>query len=203
MIRARAAADRDAHPNEGAWRRAQALVVERNQFSATSNAAISLPGFSSSTSSSSADLESGVQSQAERPRPPRTRISVSDSVPRRSTIARPTANPSNTPSEDWPICLPRIVPARQAPSIPTSPAKKPTLEQKCSTKAENSGCRLRKVTLIGGDFEVVGQGELDEEFEVVDDEVPSAVNGSVRPDLDNITGGLDSAFRAGWDDDDE
>lgn len=201
MIRSRAASDRDAHPNEAAWRRPQALVVERNQRSVTANAATSLPGFSGSTSRSSATLESGAQSQAGHQRLPRPRISVSGSVPRRSTITRPTANPSNTPSEDWPIRLPRIVPARQAPSVPTSPAKAPTAKQERSTEAENSGRHVRKITPVGGDFEVVGNGELDEEFEVVDEEVPSAVNGYNKSDLDNIIGGLDSAFRAGWDDD--
>lgn len=196
MIRGRAAADRDAHPNEAAWRRAHALVVERSQYSATADAAASLPGPSSSTSRSSAAFESGLQSQTERPRLSRPRISVSGSVPRRSAIARPSANPTNTPSEDWPIRLPRIIPARQAPLPPQASAKKPSIDQ-----AKKSRLGQRQIPQLGGEFEIVGQEELDDDFEVVDEETPSAVNGSNKSDLDSIIGGLDSVFRAGWDDD--
>ena len=70
-----------------------------------------------------------------------------------------------------------------------------------SKDAKDRSRRFRQTVQNGGDFEIVGHGELDDEFDFIDGEVPSAVNGSSHSDADAIMDGLDSAFRAGWDDD--
>lgn len=62
---------------------------------------------------------------------------------------------------------------------------------------------LRKTRQADDDYEIVGNGELDEEFDLIDGEVPSAVNGSrvTDPDPDAIIDNLNSAFGSSWDSD--
>jgi hypothetical protein len=67
--------------------------------------------------------------------------------------------------------------------------------------AKERSRRLRQAVTNGDEFEIVGHGELDDEFDLVDSQVPSAVNGKSHSDPNAVIDGLDGAFRAGWDDD--
>jgi hypothetical protein len=69
-----------------------------------------------------------------------------------------------------------------------------------STQAKDANRRLRQAVTDGDDFEIVGHGELDDEFDLVDSQVPSAVNGKSQSDPSGTIDHLDSAFRAGWED---
>jgi hypothetical protein len=69
-----------------------------------------------------------------------------------------------------------------------------------STQAKDVNRRLRQAVTDGDDFEIVGHGELDDEFDLVDSQVPSAVNGKSQSDPNGTIDHLDSAFRAGWED---
>lgn len=55
---------------------------------------------------------------------------------------------------------------------------------------------------IGGEFELVSETELDEEFDVVDGESPSAANGATKSGADAAANGFDSIVRASGDADD-
>jgi hypothetical protein len=67
--------------------------------------------------------------------------------------------------------------------------------------AKERSRRLRQAVTNGDEFEIVGHGELDDEFDLVDSQVPSAVNGKSHSDPNAVIDGLGGAFRAGWDDD--
>jgi len=96
---------------------------------------------------------------------------------------------------------PDHVPARK-----TSTASKPSIDATLielarSTQAKERSHLLRQAVQNGGDFEIIGHGELDDEFDLIDSEVPSVVNGSVLSDANAMIDRLNGAFRAGWDDD--
>ena len=94
-----------------------------------------------------------------------------------------------------------VVPARKISTAYNSSIDPTPVELARSKDAKDRSRRFRQTVQNGGDFEIVGHGELDDEFDFIDGEVPSAVNGSSHSDADAIMDGLDSAFRAGWDDD--
>jgi hypothetical protein len=54
----------------------------------------------------------------------------------------------------------------------------------------------RKSKQVEDNFELVEYDELNEDFDVLSSEGPSASNGTAQPDLDVIMDGLDGAFRS-------
>jgi hypothetical protein len=94
----------------------------------------------------------------------------------------------------------------KVPACKISLAYKPSLDATIvtlvpSTQAKDESRRLRQAVTNDDDFEIVGHGELYDEFDLVDGQVPSAVNGKSHSDPNAVIDGLDGAFRAGWDDD--
>jgi hypothetical protein len=93
----------------------------------------------------------------------------------------------------------------KAPSRKISLTYRPSLDATIvdlvpSTQGKDKSRRLRQAVTNGDEFEIVGHGELDDEFDLVDSQVPSAVNGKSHSDPNAVIDGLDGAFRAGWDD---
>jgi hypothetical protein len=331
------APSRDTSSPTPAMSRGRPLADKKAWSGSSFKATTSLGGLSTSVSKTTAPLESGTSKPAEAAerRQIRLQVSAAASAATQPPVSRPVAGPDSTPSEKWPITLPRIVPARSLPTSPTStspvdtasanqtamearmkarkvfrrleqtrlrqgslprqggddnqivghgglhsehddsiiparspsttfisrgpvgtasannatmdaeeetkrefqtrlrqagrprqlgddlvvgggeldivPARKPFTAQKLSldatpidpvrsTPAKERHRHLRQAVQNGGDFEIVGHGELDDEFDLVESEVPSAVNGSSLLDANDIIDGLDNAFRADWDD---
>ena len=128
-----------------------------------------------------------------------------------ATQQAPIASSTTTRSEDWPIRLPRIIPA-PATSMTDKPFEnvdkttsdnntinKTTLNTVPSKQPKKPRHRSRKTIQLGGDYEMVGHDELDDEFDMVDSKVPSAENGSAKSDPDSIIDSLESAFRTEWE----
>jgi len=111
-------------------------------------------------------LESGAGNPPER-KTICPQVSTAASLATKPAVVRPVANPSNTRSEDWPIKLPRIIPARS-----TSTTSKPPLDSSTLDSFRPNGAlidlrrlhqtRLRQEALrknreADDDFEIVGK----------------------------------------------
>ena len=88
-------------------------------------------------------------------------------------------------------------PVFKKPSIGSSVPVSPPVTSIHQQKTIGTGTRSPKTEAVGDDFEVVEHGDFDEEFfDILSSEGPSALNGTSRPDQDDIMDDLEGAFRS-------
>jgi hypothetical protein len=88
-------------------------------------------------------------------------------------------------------------PVIKKPSIGSSVPVSPPVTSIHQQKTIGTGTRSPKTEAVGDDFEVVEHGDFDEEFfDILSSEGPSALNGTSRPDQDDIMDDLEGAFRS-------
>jgi hypothetical protein len=144
--------------------------------------------------------------------------------PAENTV-QPAENPSATPISSSTTVTRQVYSIEYLKALGSTAIDPASFNTTLGPKVHSIGCLKGKVinntiskpSAIEEGFEIVSKAELDDEFDVLVDEGPSAANGAVKSaikdaikdanadvssllDANDVIDGLDNAFRADWDD---